>query len=213
MNRLLITSVAIAAVAACAQAQAATALSDGNFAAAPDPGTYKTYYANSTFGNWTVGKSGSVDLIGSYWANPPGSRSVDLDGESPGSISQMLNLVSGKTYKLSFKLSGNPDGGSPTKGVGVTIGGDPTQQFTYDTAAHGTTKSDMKWVSESFSFTASSSKELLTFASTDEGSPYGAVIASVAVPEPATWAMMLIGFGGLGAVLRSNRRRVAAVAA
>jgi len=28
-----------------------------------------------------------------------------------------------------------------------------------------------------------------------------------AVPEPATWAMMLVGFGGLGASLRTARRR------
>jgi hypothetical protein len=28
-----------------------------------------------------------------------------------------------------------------------------------------------------------------------------------AVPEPATWAMMLVGFGGLGSVLRSRRRQ------
>jgi hypothetical protein len=27
------------------------------------------------------------------------------------------------------------------------------------------------------------------------------------VPEPATWAMMLVGFGGLGAVLRRSRRK------
>ena len=33
-----------------------------------------------------------------------------------------------------------------------------------------------------------------------------------AVPEPATWAMMLVGFGGLGAVLRSTRRRQVATA-
>ena len=30
------------------------------------------------------------------------------------------------------------------------------------------------------------------------------------VPEPATWAMMLVGFGGLGAAMRSRRRLAAA---
>ena len=30
------------------------------------------------------------------------------------------------------------------------------------------------------------------------------------VPEPASWALMLVGFGGMGAVLRSNRRGKAA---
>jgi len=30
--------------------------------------------------------------------------------------------------------------------------------------------------------------------------------SGIAVPEPATWAMMLMGFGGMGAVLRRNRR-------
>jgi hypothetical protein len=31
-----------------------------------------------------------------------------------------------------------------------------------------------------------------------------------AVPEPATWALMIVGFGGAGAMLRSRRRRVVA---
>ena len=30
-----------------------------------------------------------------------------------------------------------------------------------------------------------------------------------AVPEPATWSIMLVGFGGLGAALRASRRRLA----
>jgi hypothetical protein len=32
-------------------------------------------------------------------------------------------------------------------------------------------------------------------------------------PEPATWAMMLVGFGGIGAAMRSARRKQAIVAA
>jgi hypothetical protein len=31
------------------------------------------------------------------------------------------------------------------------------------------------------------------------------------VPEPATWAMMLIGFGGVGATLRSTRKQTATI--
>ena len=31
-----------------------------------------------------------------------------------------------------------------------------------------------------------------------------------AVPEPATWALMLLGFGGLGAMLRRQRRQAIA---
>lgn len=34
---------------------------------------------------------------------------------------------------------------------------------------------------------------------------------SGAVPEPATWAMMLVGFGGMGAAMRRNRRKENAI--
>jgi hypothetical protein len=36
------------------------------------------------------------------------------------------------------------------------------------------------------------------------------IVAGNAVPEPGTWALMILGFGGAGAMLRSNRRRVVA---
>jgi PEP-CTERM motif len=39
-----------------------------------------------------------------------------------------------------------------------------------------------------------------------------AIMPTSPTPEPGTWAMMLIGFGGLGATLRTSRRRQAATA-
>ena len=48
-----------------------------------------------------------------------------------------------------------------------------------------------------------------------ETAGFGQVLRGVSlapVPEPATWAMMLIGFGGLGAAMRSTRRKAAATA-
>jgi hypothetical protein len=42
---------------------------------------------------------------------------------------------------------------------------------------------------------------------------YSGSVVGVAVPEPATWAVMFVGFGAIGASMRRSRRRTAAATA
>jgi hypothetical protein len=43
---------------------------------------------------------------------------------------------------------------------------------------------------------------------TDNDTPQFGADASGAIPEPSTWAMLLIGFGAIGATMRRKRQRV-----
>jgi len=40
----------------------------------------------------------------------------------------------------------------------------------------------------------------------------GAIASVVPIPEPGTWALMLVGVGGLGAMLRMRRKSAGALA-
>lgn len=53
----------------------------------------------------------------------------------------------------------------------------------------------------------------ITFSSSQDAFEFDGLGGTIAVPEPGTWALMILGFGGAGAMLRSNRRRFATVAA
>src|SRR5207244_8975944 len=70
--------------------------------------------------------SGSIDWIGSYWPAADGSRSIDLNGNETGAISQTLTTTIGNTYVVTFDLSGNPDGPPTAKTLTVGATGAPT---------------------------------------------------------------------------------------
>jgi PEP-CTERM motif len=74
----------------------------------------------------------------------------------------------------------------------------------------------MTWKTDSFAFVAGQGPtSTITLTSTNPGNGgvfFDAVNVSAA-PEPGTWAMMLVGLGGLGAMLRTRRRPVASAAA
>lgn len=159
-------------------------------------GGFETVFAGSSaITGWTVGGS-SVDWIGTYWNPQDGNRSIDLSGNNNGSLSQTFDTIAGQTYLVTFYVAGNPDGGPTIKtfdrGVDVLFAD------SFNSAA--SSLSDMGWTLHSFDFIASGPTSTLSFVSTT-GTAYGAALDNVsvtAVPEASTWAMMILGFLGLG---------------
>jgi len=205
----ILAAAALAASFAFTPAKAATIIKDGNFNDPLAAGTFQTVTGGNFFGNGNVWQvlGNSVDVIGNYWTAPTaGGGSVDLDGLAPGGVAQAFNVAAG-TYTLSFYLSGNPDGGLGTKNVEVKVGNqDITVPYTVTGA---NSRSDMQYALETLTFTSTGSGDVLSFLSQDKDSPFGPVIGGIsiaAVPEAATWIMMILGFGGIGVMLRTRRQ-------
>jgi len=220
MSKSLIAAAWAAGLLAATPAAAASIVNGSFEAGAPIPaGGFTTESAGSgDITGWTVGGV-SVDYIGTYWQAADGQRSIDLSGSifdpqtntASGAVSQVLTTVTGKTYKVSFALAGNPDGpgGDSLKVLVTTASGAFPQVDTFLAGAGFNSHAAMGWVTKNFTFKATSGSTLLAFAS-DNDSFYGPALDNVsisAIPEPATWAMMIAGFGVAGATIRAARRR------
>jgi len=167
-----------------------TGVSNGSF----ETGTFSTNpYDTLTPGStamtgWTV-VSGSIDWIGNYWPasdpSTPPSRSLDLNGNEPGAISQTFATTIGNTYDVTFDLSGNPDCGDPAKTLTVNATGGTTDTYTFNTGIVGNTLLDMMWAPQTYSFVATGPQSTLTFTSTTTGTACGPALDNVAVSETA----------------------------
>lgn len=216
-GKLFATLVAFGVFASPASALAANLITNGSFEFGSDPGSFSSLQAgDAAITGWTVGGAG-IDYIGTYWQASDGVRSVDLSGSTikngsyAGSISQTIATVSGQVYRVTFDLAGNPDGAPLTKVVltsAVNGGIDQLYADTFTVVPGVNTRANMGWLPYSFLFTATGASTTINFQSA-VNSAYGAALDNVAisaVPEPATWAMLILGFGAVGYVTR--RRRV-----
>ena len=160
-------------------------ISNGSFEAAKiNPGNFTELQAgDASIDNWIVGR-GTVDYIGPYWTASDGTRSVDLNGTSQGSIYQTLSTVIGKTYYIKFDMSGNPrcDGMPAVKSLRVTAGNAST---TYTFNVTGNSLNSMGWQTKDFEFVAISSSTLLNFESQIPLSFCGPVIDNVIISDCA----------------------------
>jgi hypothetical protein len=135
----------------------------------------------------------------------------------PQTLSQLVNIVSGTSYTFGFDVylpqNGANNGNDAT--LSATVGG-----LTFANFAASATPATT-WMHFSGAGTAGITGPVtFEFDYNSFGVPakdfvvdrvYFAPTADI--PEPATWAMMLMGFGGLGAVLRRRRTMTAAATA
>lgn len=209
MLRYLLAAAAIVLVPASASAQ----VTNGGFelpviagpccnTVPPDPlpGWVATPNVNVVVG--TFNNTGSPGPNLAY----EGNQYLDLVGQGgTGSITQaLIPTTPGQQYALTFAYSHNL----------FTQIASASASFSIDTLlgtiTHNTgTNTNLDWQIFSGTFFATGTSATLNFTNLTGGVNEGIFLDAVtlaAVPEPATWAMMLIGFGAIGFAMRRGRK-------
>ena len=123
-------------------------------------------------------------------------------------IAQSFATIIGQTYLVSFGLSGENSSGDETLTVAA---GNASFDYLLTPTGQGVFKRE--FVTQNFNFVATDATTTLSFIHTaGQGGNNDPLIDGVsvtaAVPEPETYAMMLLGFGAIG-FMRSRRNRKA----
>ena len=176
-----------------------------NVPGGPGAGTYTTV---ATADGWT-GSANGIELQNNVAGAPDatgGSVFVELDTFANSSMSRTLAAGS---YDLSYLYSPRP--GIPASSNGIEVFLNSTLLAPGLVTANG--GGATSWSTITSSFTAAAG-DTLTFSAVGTSDSLGGYVDNItlsAVPEPTTWAMMLLGVGMVGFGLRNSRR--AAVAA
>ena len=181
------------------------------------PGTADTTGSNtSQYGNlqlWGLNNGGLNAITESSY----GGNFVAADGAFQVSPIQqtLVGLVVGKQYTVAFDWAAAQQrgfDGDTTEQWMVSLGGQTISTAVYSNPSHGFSG----WMHENFTFTFDGANNVLSFLAvgTPDGKPpfslLDGVSATAAVPEPATWGLMIAGFGLVGFAARRRNTTVAA---
>ena len=206
----------LALCAAAAPAAALTQVSDGSFETQGAAVLTYCYFGSdcAVGGAWTGSNGGGLqDETNGAWpgaSTPDGAKYAFI--QNLGEVDQTFVANDTGTYALSWSDAGRPSGCcAGNQQYSVTINGTPI--------GFGSTVTDQPFgphTSNTFGLVAGTSYTI-QFQGLSTGPDNTAFIDAVglhtAVPEPATWAMMIVGFGGIGAMIRNRRRQPLALAA
>jgi len=197
-------SIAIATLGACALALASSAAGAATLVSFADfddlgGGPGPSFFDVATADGWTAGV-GTIeiqhnDVAGNAFSQP---NLVELDANSNSSM--FFNLGAG-SYTVDWFYSPRPGVAASSNGIDLTIGALQLDSVALD----GSANADTVWGHRSVTFTTTGGA--LTFAATGTSDSLGGyldniTITSNAVPEPTEWALMIVGFGLSGALLR-----------
>jgi Protein of unknown function (DUF642)/PEP-CTERM motif len=228
LSRILVT---VCLCGAAHQVGAANLIVNGGFEDPPTAvGSVSIYGAGADIGGWTVlgaSATNAVMTVSTSYVEPAvlfpsysGLASLDLTASGNtlnGGVSQLVSLTVGAKYLLSFWFA-NTAGVSGAGGtnsfyllpssVRVGVSGLPDVIVNNDITALPSTSN---WLESSVEFTATSANTVISFVNNTGQSDSAALLDAVsldlvaAVPEPASWAMMLAGLGLCALVLRRGR--------
>lgn len=234
MRRLIFPAALAAAALSAASAQSATIFED-EFDFENSGGTASNYagFVNWDVSGGTVDIKGPTNLrgttgLGSY---------VDLDGTSADGGTIITKAIfafdAGDLVTMSFDASGNQlrqrlaadddimagfrfAGATPVHNyrLGGGFGDLDLGSLTEAETSNGVvTAWNSTWRTYTVSFKAGAAGSLQAFLGTNSDDNYGPMVDNFrltiasAVPEPVTWVMMVVGFGGVGVTFRRSRRR------
>ena len=230
MSKMYIAAAALlAAGALTSHAQASDLVTNGGFETGDFTGWTVTNQAGSA-GNWYVTGNGANSPVNGFTtltlAGGGGFvAQTDQSGAGSHTLSQTFTGVAGQGYILSFDASASNSSHTGPVGTGIDFHTDPNQhvQVTISSGAESLiyygimTKT---WGHYSFDVSSAISANglyTLAFSEVDNKDFLNETLDNVslvtqdvrgAVPEPATWALMVAGFIGAGLALR--RRPLAA---
>lgn len=170
--------------------------------------TKQRYGQFATAEGWTGGKGGievqTRNVAGKAFS---GDSFVELDTFTNSSM--FIDLAPGR-YAVSYYYSPRPGIAAASNGIELLLNGNILDSVT------GTGGAGTLWQQRKVDFRTRPNGDILAFAATGKSDGLGGYLDSISisaatVPEPESWALMIIGFGLVGAVMRQRQRRAAAM--
>ena len=203
-------AIALTGAAIAATPASAALVFTSTFENVPGGPTNGTFANVLTADGWTAADaSHPIELQNHVAGNPAptgGNVFVELDSSQNSSMSRVIEAG---TYQLSFLYSPRPGVDANSNGISVFLNDvllDPPGTVT------GTGGNQTSWSTITSGFFTVEAPTTLKFAAVGTSNSLGGYVDNItlnAVPEPATWAMMIAGFGLVGGAMRRRTVRTA----